>query len=382
MTDAPYVVADAAAVPTRPGRSDDPARQLLAEMTHRREVERVLRDCTRHLRQAEQRERERSHRSLMLQTATARLAAALTQDDVAAALLSIAEDVMQAATGVVYLRGTDGELHMRASRGLPSPERFRRLPRNTPMPLSTAVDQRHAVLLSTRQEVLDHYPNLAVTETPEAHLQAIAALPLIHGSTVLGLCRLVRGDRPFDDEERLWLDSISVQAALAADRARLYEAEKRAREEAETLFRIGESLNATQLDLETIVQRVTDEATKLTGAEFGAFFHNVPGETGEAFQLYTLSGAPKEVFAKLGLPRNTPLFAPDLCRSRRRAPRRRPRRSALRPDGSPPRHAQRPPAGDQLPRGAGHLPQRCRAGRAAVRAHAAGAVHPPSMSGW
>ena len=121
------------------------------------------------------------------------------------------------------------------------------------------------------------------------------------------------GDRPFDDEDRLWLDSIAVQAALAADRARLYEAEKRAREEAETLFRIGESLNATQLDLETIVQRVTDEATKLTGAEFGAFFHNVPGESGEAFQLYTLSGAHKDAFAKLGLPRNTPLFAPTFA---------------------------------------------------------------------
>ena len=62
---------------------------------------------------------------------------------------------------------------------------------------------------------------------------------------------------------------------MAADRARLYEAERRAREEAETLFRISDALSATQLDLETIVQRVTDEATRLTGAEFGAFFYNV-----------------------------------------------------------------------------------------------------------
>ena len=309
-----HVVTDAPALPATPGRSDDPTRLLLAEITHRREVERVLRDSARHLRQAEERERERLHRSLQLQTATARLAAALTQDDVAAALLSIAEDVMQASAGVVYLRGSDGDLHLCASRGLPSPERWRRLPRNTPMPLSTAVEQRQAVLLSTRQALLDHYPNLAVTETPASQLQAVAALPLIHGSTVLGgFAVSFAGDRPFDEDERLWLDSIAVQAALAADRARLYEAEKRAREEAETLYRIGESLNATQLDLETIVQRVTDEATKLTGAEFGAFFHNVPGETGESFQLYTLSGAHKDAFATLGLPRNTPLFAPTFA---------------------------------------------------------------------
>ena len=158
VSDAPYVAADAAALPATSSRDDDPTRLLLAEITHRREVERVLRDCTRHLRQAEQRERERSQRSLQLQTATTRLAAALTQDDVAAALLSIAEDVMQAAAGVVYLRGSDGELHMRASRGLPSPERFRRLPRNTPMPLSTAVEQRRAVFLSTREELLRPLP--------------------------------------------------------------------------------------------------------------------------------------------------------------------------------------------------------------------------------
>ena len=195
-------------------------------------------------------------------------------------------------------------------------------------------------MLSTREELLDHYPNLAVTETPASDLQAIAALPLIHGSTVLGgFAVSFAGDRPFDEEERLWLDSIAVQAALAADRARLYEAEKRAREEAETLFRIGESLNATQLDLETIVQRVTDEATKLTGAEFGAFFHNVPGETGEAFQLYTLSGAHKEAFAKLGLPRNTPLFAPTFAGQgvvRLDDVRDDPRYGQL---GPPPRHA-------------------------------------------
>ena len=309
-----HVVTDPPAPPAATGRSDDPTRLLLAEITHRREVERVLRDCARHLRQAEQRERERSHRSLQLQTATARLGAALTQEDVAAALLSIAEDVLQASAGVVYLRGADGELQMRASRGLPFPERWRRLPRNVPMPLTTAVEERHPVLLSTRQALLEHYPNLPVTETPVSHLQAVAALPLVHGSTVLGgFAVSFDADRPFDEEERLWLDNIAAQAALAADRARLYEAEKRAREEAETLFRIGESLNATQLDLETIVQLVTDEATKLTGAEFGAFFHNVPGESGESFQLYTLSGAPKEAFAKLGVPRNTPLFAPTFA---------------------------------------------------------------------
>ena len=69
-------------------------------------------------------------------------------------------------------------------------------------------------------------------------------------------------------------------------------------------------LLASQLDLQSLVQAVTDAATKLSGAEFGAFFHNVTDEHGDAFLLYTLSGAPREVFAGFANPRATALFGP------------------------------------------------------------------------
>jgi PAS domain S-box-containing protein len=73
---------------------------------------------------------------------------------------------------------------------------------------------------------------------------------------------------------------------------------------------IGAALAAT-LDRDAIVQQVTDAATELTTAEFGAFFYNVsePG-TGESYMLYTLSGAPKEAFARFPQPRATQLFGP------------------------------------------------------------------------
>jgi PAS domain S-box-containing protein len=77
----------------------------------------------------------------------------------------------------------------------------------------------------------------------------------------------------------------------------------------ETLYRIGRSLS-TELDEEKLLQLVTDEATSLTGAEFGAFFFNTTNERGESFLLYTLSGAPREAFSKFPLPRATPIFAP------------------------------------------------------------------------
>src|SRR4051812_21154840 len=77
----------------------------------------------------------------------------------------------------------------------------------------------------------------------------------------------------------------------------------------ETLLRTGEIV-AAELDLERIVQAVTDAATQATGAQFGAFFYNVINQKGESYTLYTLSGVPREAFSKFPMPRNTEVFAP------------------------------------------------------------------------
>jgi PAS domain S-box-containing protein len=89
-------------------------------------------------------------------------------------------------------------------------------------------------------------------------------------------------------------------------------AEEARREEAdlvETLHRIGGVLSS-ELELERIVQTVTDAATSLTGAQFGAFFYNVVDEKGEAYTLYTISGVPRERFSRFPMPRNTHVFDP------------------------------------------------------------------------
>lgn len=80
----------------------------------------------------------------------------------------------------------------------------------------------------------------------------------------------------------------------------------------EHLARIGPSL-AGELDPSRLMQRLTDEATALVGAEFGAFFYNVVDDAGERFMLHTLAGAPKEAFAGFGMPRNTDIFRPTFA---------------------------------------------------------------------
>jgi signal transduction histidine kinase len=69
-------------------------------------------------------------------------------------------------------------------------------------------------------------------------------------------------------------------------------------------------LISSNLDLQNVLQTVTDTATELTGAKFGAFFYNRINEDGEDYLLYTLSGAPREAFDKFGHPRATRVFAP------------------------------------------------------------------------
>lgn len=67
---------------------------------------------------------------------------------------------------------------------------------------------------------------------------------------------------------------------------------------------------ASQLEVDKVVQIVTDACTELVGAEFGAFFYNVIDDKGEYYMLYALSGVPREAFSKFPMPRNTKVFEP------------------------------------------------------------------------
>jgi len=102
---------------------------------------------------------------------------------------------------------------------------------------------------------------------------------------------------------------VGAHVNMAISRRRATEQEAALRAEAEILNGVSRKLSA-ELDVEKLAQTVTDAATKLTGAKFGAFFQNVQNEKGESYLLYALSGAPREAFSNFGLPRNTAVFGP------------------------------------------------------------------------
>ncbi len=101
-------------------------------------------------------------------------------------------------------------------------------------------------------------------------------------------------------------------AGICMDVTPRKQAEGKLRDESRVLELLNRSgtVLTSNLDLESLVQAVTDAATELSGAKFGAFFYNVTDEKGESYLLYSLSGAPREAFARFGQPRATPLFGP------------------------------------------------------------------------
>lgn len=80
----------------------------------------------------------------------------------------------------------------------------------------------------------------------------------------------------------------------------------------EKINAVGKILSA-ELDPNKLVQSVTDAATQLSKAEFGAFFYNVINQQGESYTLYSVSGVSRENFSKFPMPRNTEVFAPTFA---------------------------------------------------------------------
>jgi signal transduction histidine kinase/DNA-binding response OmpR family regulator len=123
-----------------------------------------------------------------------------------------------------------------------------------------------------------------------------------------GMTRVVmaRGRVEIDD------DGARRMVGVVIDITEAKAAEDVIRESRAALEVISEASAAISgdLDLQRLVQKITDACVSVTAAEFGAFFYNLVDDTGESYTLYTLSGVPREAFSKFPMPRNTAIFEP------------------------------------------------------------------------
>jgi len=113
---------------------------------------------------------------------------------------------------------------------------------------------------------------------------------------------------PIVDEKGNVIGASKIARDISAQ-VEAKETSRRYTQRLEVLNMISEAISE-ELDLNNILQKVTDATTQLTGAQFGAFFYNKTDEHGNSYMLYTLSGASKEAFEKFGMPRDTPIFHP------------------------------------------------------------------------
>jgi len=151
---------------------------------------------------------------------------------------------------------------------------------------------------------------------------AFAGYPLLAGERLLGVLG-VFARQPMSDSMLAILGSVADAVAVGVDRATteaareaVLDRERAARERAEmamatlaTVNRVGQLLTA-KLDLGQLVQAVTDAATELTGAAFGAFFYNIVDDQSESYTLNALAGTSAEAFTGFPMPRATAIFGP------------------------------------------------------------------------
>lgn len=148
-----------------------------------------------------------------------------------------------------------------------------------------------------------------LTSTIEAHLKGETTDQEYRIVQPDGAVRWVR-DRGFPIRDEA--GRIYRVAGIAEDITERKNIEAELREQSEvieTVNRVGQMLSA-ELDLQKLLQALTDAATGLTGARFGSFFYNVINQEGASYMLYTLSGVPIEHFAHFPMPRATDIFAP------------------------------------------------------------------------
>ena len=218
-------------------------------------------------------------------------------------------------------------------------------------------------------------PDLLLSDVMMPRLDGFALLSAIRSDPLLRDLPVILVSARAGDEARIdgleasaddyLVKPFSARELLARVRSNLDMAEVRQqaaeqiRAEAhrlEVLNRTGMAI-AAELDLDRLVQTVTDAAVELTDAKFGAFFYNVVNDAGEAYTLCDLGCNAGGIRRVRDAAQHGGVRA-DIPRHGYRPFGQHPAGSALWRQRAALRHAARPSSGLQLP---------CRSGRFALR---------------
>ena len=151
-------------------------------------------------------------------------------------------------------------------------------------------EERHILRRLAKGERIDHFETIRVTRGGERLAISLTVSPVRNArGVIVGASKIARNIT----ERRLMEEALREETRVL-----------------HVLNNVGAGLAGARLDLERIVQVMTDAATEVSGAAYGAFFYRMQDEQGVRHVLYGLSGATREAFAHFPLPRGTTLLAP------------------------------------------------------------------------
>lgn len=199
------------------------ARHYLAEELARREAERANVGKTR------------------LQAITAALAEATTPEDVARVLATDGARALGAVSGVVVLRQEDDTYRIARAEGY-DPDVVRRWETFHPraeQPLAEALRDQRPVVVGSLAELRERYPRLHAALGERAR-PGMVAIPILYEGRALGALGLgFDREVALEEDDAALVTALARQSAVALERARLWQAERQARAQAQTAERLA-----------------------------------------------------------------------------------------------------------------------------------------------
>lgn len=204
---------------------------------------------------------EAARRQTLLQRLTAGLAPAMTREEIADVVGSLAAGLLGASVAAILeYDGVGHLLRLVPPQGAPSRISAEPLDLDRFPAAREAVTQRRPVCFASRAERDARFPEMARLPIPQA---AWATLPLVSRGRVLGLVTVGWDDEHVvDDEELALLEALAAQCTIALERLHLYESAQDARDAAEgararldVIAGAGEALGAS-LDEAEVLQRL------------------------------------------------------------------------------------------------------------------------------
>ncbi|MEO8193112.1 MAG: ATP-binding protein [Gemmatimonadales bacterium] len=223
--------------------------------------------------EAERRERAARARAEKLQRLTEALSRAADDDAVASAVLTTAREAFDAA-GVVLSRLTESGAELEILQASDMPEdvlqEWRRIPSDAPAPLTDVANTAVPIFLESPRDWERLYPALVPLLEETGHAAQIVAPLIVAGRSIGSLGIAFRQPRVFTTEERELAMLVAGQCAVALERARLFEAEHRARDVAENANQAkAQFLAAMSHELRTPLNAIAGHIDLLTMEIYG-----------------------------------------------------------------------------------------------------------------